>query len=72
MSPAEDVIPDMADRAPIILVVEDEVMVRLAAAEHLRENGFTVIEAVSADEARSVLQSGIDVSLVFSDIQMPA
>ena len=34
-----------------VLVVEDEVVLRMAVSAHLRDAGFVVIEAVSADEA---------------------
>ena len=71
MIPAEDIIPATADGGPVILVAEDEVLVRLAISEHLRACGFTVIEAASAGEVRAVLLSGFEVDLVFSDIQMP-
>jgi CheY-like chemotaxis protein len=54
-----------------VLVVEDEVVVRLMIADYLRECGFKVVEASSADEALTVLKSGISVDLVFSDVQMP-
>lgn len=71
MSPAEDIIPEEAAASPVIVVAEDEVLVRMAIAEHLRACGFTVVEAASGDEARAVILSGIAVDLVFSDIQMP-
>lgn len=72
MCPAEDPIaePD-GEGAPTVLVVEDEVLVRLATAEHLREAGFAVVEAANGEEARAVLMAGVDVDLVFSDITMP-
>jgi CheY-like chemotaxis protein len=55
-----------------VLVVEDEVLLRLAIAEYLRDCGFRVIEAVSADEAIAVLeQPGLAVDVIFSDIEMP-
>ena len=54
-----------------VLVVEDEVLVRLMIAEELRSAGFQVIEAVSADEAVAVLGQIADVSVIFSDIRMP-
>jgi CheY-like chemotaxis protein len=54
-----------------ILIVEDEVLTRIAAAEFLRDCGFTVIEAANAEEARLVLTSRAYVDLVFTDIQMP-
>src|SRR5712672_2234909 len=54
-----------------ILVVEDEVLVRLMLADRLRETGYTVIEAAGADEALAILQSGTKVHIVFTDINMP-
>lgn len=54
-----------------VLIVEDEVLIRAPLAEHLREAGFNVIEANTADEAWSCLQTGMPVDLVFSDIRMP-
>jgi CheY-like chemotaxis protein len=58
-------------RPPRVLVVEDEALVRLAAVTHLADQGFSVMEAGSADEAVSVLQGDSLGMLVFSDIQMP-
>jgi CheY-like chemotaxis protein len=54
-----------------VLVVEDEVLVRMVIADYLRECGYRVIEAGSAAEAITVLQSPERVDIVFSDIQMP-
>jgi CheY-like chemotaxis protein len=54
-----------------VLLVEDEVLIRSAIAETLRDVGLLVIEAANADEAWSYLQTGASVDLVFSDIQMP-
>ena len=54
-----------------VLVVEDEVLVRLMIAEELRSAGFQVIEASDADEALAVLANIADVSVIFSDIRMP-
>lgn len=54
-----------------ILVVEDEVLVRVALADALRAAGFSVVEAATADEALSYLQAGGHVDLIFSDINMP-
>jgi DNA-binding NtrC family response regulator len=53
------------------LVVEDEVLIRTFIAEILRDEGFTVVEAVNADEAWEFLEAGAHVDLVFSDIDMP-
>jgi DNA-binding response OmpR family regulator len=58
-------------RQPVVLVVEDEILVRGPVAEDLREAGFTVIEAATAAEAIAVFGSGGSVDAVFSDIGMP-
>jgi CheY-like chemotaxis protein len=57
---------------PVILVVEDDVLIRLAVAEHLRARNFIVIEAGNAAEAVAVLEAGERVDVVFSDIHLPA
>ena len=55
-----------------ILVVEDEVLVRMLIAGDLRNAGYTVIEASTAREALELLrQMGKDVRLIFSDVRMP-
>lgn len=54
-----------------VLVVEDDVLVRAVTAAYLRDCGFEVIEASSADEAVRVIQAAIPVDLVFSDVNMP-
>jgi DNA-binding NtrC family response regulator len=55
-----------------ILVVEDDVLIRMPIAQYLRDCGYRVIEAVSADEAMTVLMhKETHVDMVFSDIEMP-
>jgi two-component system, response regulator PdtaR len=54
-----------------ILVVEDEALIRLWAAEVLEEDGFSVLEAPNADAALKLLESRPDVKLLFTDVQMP-
>ena len=56
---------------PVVLVVEDEVVLRMAVSAHLREAGFVVIEAVDAEEAVELLGANRSIALVFSDINMP-
>ncbi len=63
--------PDPQERAPAILIVEDEVLIRFAIADYLRECGFKILEAGSSAEAIQLLESGAAVDLVFSDVQMP-
>jgi two-component sensor histidine kinase/ActR/RegA family two-component response regulator len=54
-----------------VLVVEDEMVLRMRAVDIVEDAGFTAVEAVNADEALSILESRSDISLLFSDIQMP-
>ena len=56
---------------PTILLVEDEILVRMAIAAKFREAGYRVIESMSADEALVVLRSGTNVNVVFSDVRLP-
>jgi two-component system, response regulator PdtaR len=58
-------------RLPVILLVEDEALVRMLAAEVLSEAGFTIIESGSAEEALTVLQTRSDVRVLFTDVNMP-
>jgi CheY-like chemotaxis protein len=59
-----------ANRA--ILVVEDDLLLRLMAVEVVQEAGFEALAAATADEALSILEAHADdVRLVFTDIQMP-
>ena len=60
-----------ADAPPTLLVIEDETLIRLDLSDHLRIEGFRVIEAASPKEAMAVLQSGAKIDLVLSDIHMP-
>ena len=54
-----------------VLVVEDEVLIRLMIAEYLREFGYRVLEARNGEEAKRILCNGNDVGVVFSDVRMP-
>ena len=60
-----------AKTAPFILVVEDELLVRIMVSDFLREAGYHVIEACNADEAVSILNSGTRIDLVLTDVRMP-
>jgi DNA-binding NtrC family response regulator len=65
-------LPDPEDRTPTILLVEDEVLIRMATSDSLQECGFRVLEASSAAEAITMLQgSETPIDVVFSDIRMP-
>lgn len=54
-----------------VLVVEDDVLIRLTIADRLREGGFAVIEVSNADEAVAILRSQVAVDLVLTDVRMP-
>ncbi len=56
---------------PIVLIVEDEMILRMRAVDIVEDAGFVPVEAGSADEAIQVLESRNDISLLFTDIQMP-
>ena len=55
---------------PIVLIVEDDVLIRAAAAQYLRGAGFDVLEAVNVDEAVQILRSTADLKVVFSDVKL--
>ena len=62
----------MAHReSPVILIVEDEFLIREDAAETIAKAGFGVVQAGSADEAIAILEARSDIHVVFTDIQMP-
>jgi two-component sensor histidine kinase/DNA-binding NarL/FixJ family response regulator len=54
-----------------VLVVEDEMLLRMRAVDIVEDAGFCPVEAVNADEAISILESRSDISVLFTDIQMP-
>jgi two-component sensor histidine kinase/FixJ family two-component response regulator len=61
----------MALAAPAVLVVEDEMMLRMRAVDIVEDAGFTPLEAVNADDALAILEARSDIELLFTDIQMP-
>jgi CheY-like chemotaxis protein len=60
----------MTDR-PVLLLAEDEAMLRLLAMEMLEEAGFQVFEAADGVEGLELLKSHPEISLLVSDIKMP-
>jgi DNA-binding NtrC family response regulator len=60
-----------AQEKSTILMVEDEAIVRMFAAEELRAAGFRVIECASGDEAMDLLRAGMRFDLLFTDVRMP-
>ena len=73
MSTARDdrTTPEAGDGRAVVLVVEDEVLVRMVIADYLRDCGYAVIEAGNAQEAVALFLADVEVDVVFSDVQMP-
>ena len=59
------------DLRHVVLVVEDEPLVRIALALELEAAGFSVLQASSADTAIAILETNSEIRVVFTDIQMP-
>ena len=56
---------------PNVLIVEDEMILRMRAVDIVEDAGFNPVEAINADQAIAILESRSDISLLFTDIQMP-
>ena len=61
----------LPDIPAVVLVVEDEMLLRMRAVDMVEEAGFTSVEALDADQAVAILESRSDIALLFTDIQMP-
>lgn len=55
----------------LVLVVEDEGLVRMNAVAMIEEAGFSVLEAADADDAIRILETRRDITVIFTDIEMP-
>jgi CheY-like chemotaxis protein len=55
----------------VVLVVEDEPLLRELSVEVVEEAGFAALEAGNAGEALTLLESRPDIALLFTDINMP-
>ena len=58
-------------KRPVVLIVEDEFLLRMDAVGMITDAGFEVVEAANADDAIEILEARRDISVVFTDIQMP-
>jgi CheY-like chemotaxis protein len=61
----------MSDQSVAVLVVEDELLVRMDVASTLEDAGFKVYEAVNADEAVGLLEEFADIYVLVTDVDMP-
>src|SRR6267154_1852372 len=55
----------------VVLVVEDEMLLRMKVVDMVEDAGYVPVEAVDADEAMAVLLSRSDIALMLTDVQMP-
>jgi len=58
-------------RPPVVLVVDDEALLRMLATEHFEEAGYEVLEAENGATALDTLRRRPDIRAVFTDVQMP-
>jgi DNA-binding NtrC family response regulator len=63
--------PDHSCIPAVVLIVEDEMMLRMSAVDMVEDAGYTPLEAQDAAEAVAILESRSDVALICTDIQMP-
>jgi CheY-like chemotaxis protein len=56
---------------PVVLIVEDDFLLRMDAVDIVKSAGFEPVEAGNADEAIAILESDMNIHVVFTDIQMP-
>lgn len=61
----------VSGKAVVVLVVEDDSLLRMDAVDIIQEAGFEVLEAANAEEAIAVLEKRLDINVVFTDIDMP-
>jgi DNA-binding NtrC family response regulator len=71
MSAAAKRLPEPSPEFPSVLVVEDEILIRIALADSLQDCGIKVLEAGNALDAIRILEADGTIELVFSDISMP-
>jgi two-component system, response regulator PdtaR len=57
--------------APVVLIVEDDPLLRMLAVEFIDEAGFGTLEACDADQAIAILESCSEITVLFTDINMP-
>jgi CheY-like chemotaxis protein len=58
-------------KKPVVLVVEDEPLIRLMAMDLIEDGGFDVVPVADAGEAVRILEKRLDIRIVFTDIDMP-
>jgi CheY-like chemotaxis protein len=59
------------DKRMVILVIEDEPLIRMVVSEYIADAGFEALEAANADIAIEILERRGDIRAIFTDINMP-
>ena len=59
------------DNAPVILVVEDEELVRIDSCDRLEQAGMVALEAANAEEALALLEAHSEIRVLVTDVKMP-
>ena len=62
---------DQSRPSHVVLVVEDEMMLRMRVVDMVEDAGYVPVEAVDADEAMAILHARSDIALMLTDVQMP-
>ena len=58
-------------KRPIVLVVEDDFLLRMDAVDIVRDAGFEAVDAANADDAIAIIEANPNIHVVFTDVQMP-
>ena len=66
-----EVQPEPLERPRVVVIAEDEILIRWALAEELRAFGWNIIEVATADDAIEILHTRIEVDMVITDVNMP-
>lgn len=64
-------VPDLSRSPAVVLIVEDEMILRMRAVDMVEDAGYTPLEALDTDEAVAILESRSDIALMCTDIQLP-
>jgi CheY-like chemotaxis protein len=71
MAAADLEVPSAVSSRLLVLIVEDEILIRMLLSEALRQEGYAVIEAANADEALLVLHASPNPDVLITDVRMP-
>jgi CheY-like chemotaxis protein len=71
MTPSDAPRNTVPPQPPTVLVVDDDILVRMAISENLRDAGFQVLEAASAHDALGVMLAEMPIHALVTDLSMP-